>query len=235
VVRESGSGIGMPSLIARTGLLPAEIESIARKPQFVTLHQPEFWMMDAAWFRSKVEDLTEQLGRFHRENPLVAGVAKQSLRLPGARLFVLDALLGAGEQIVVEGDIVRLSAHKVVLHDEDERARETIERAFEQAGLTVPAVAEALLRSQIELKRSRSILQILIREQKLVRVSEELVFHYSTMRRLKELLASHRAERFGVPAFKEWTGVSRKYAIPLLEYLDREHVTRRDGRERLVL
>jgi selenocysteine-specific elongation factor len=52
---------------------------------------------------------------------------------------------------------------------------------------------------------------------------------------LKALLANHRAERFGVPAFKDWTGISRKYAIPLLEYLDRERVTRREGDERVVL
>jgi hypothetical protein len=99
----------------------------------------------------------------------------------------------------------------------------------------LPEVAEALRQSQVEQKRSRSLLQILIREQKLVRVNEELVFHHSAVRRLKEMLAGHRAERFGVPTFKDWTGISRKYAIPLLEYLDRERVTQRDGNERIEL
>jgi len=77
--------------------------------------------------------------------------------------------------------------------------------------------------------------QILIREKRLVRVSDDLVFHHTAIGKLKEMLAAHKGERIGVPVFKEWTGVSRKYAIPLLEYLDREHVTRRDGDERLVL
>ena len=85
------------------------------------------------------------------------------------------------------------------------------------------------------MKRARSILQILLREKKLIRISEDMVFHHSAIRGLRELLATRRSERFGVPAFKEWTGVSRKYAIPLLEYLDREHVTRREGDERIVL
>lgn len=238
IVRESGCGMGMPPLIARTGLLANEIESIAGASDFVTLRQPEFWAMDAGWFESAVADVAEELRRFHLENPLAPGIAKQDLRgrrLRDAPAFVLDALLGASKQIVVEGDIVRMAGHKVVLGEEEERAREAIERAFELAGLTVPAVAEVLLRTQIELKCSRSILQILIREKKLVRVSEELVFHHSAMRRLRELLVSHREERFGVPAFKEWTGISRKYAIPLLEYLDRERVTRREGEQRLVL
>jgi len=238
IVRESAFGVGMPYLIARTGLLAGEIESMTRASDFATLRQPEFWVMDAAWFRSTVENLVDDLRRFHSENPLAPGIAKQDLRgrrLRDAPSFVLDALLGAAKQIVVEGDIVRLAGHEVLLRDEEERARETIERAFERAGLTVPAVDEVLLQSQVELKRSRSILQILIREKKLVRVSEDLVFHHSAMRRLRELVTGHRAARFGVPAFKEWTGISRKYAIPLLEYLDRERVTRRVGDERIVL
>jgi selenocysteine-specific elongation factor len=49
------------------------------------------------------------------------------------------------------------------------------------------------------------------------------------------MLAAHKAARFNVGTFKDWTGISRKYAIPLLEYLDRERVTRRDGDERVVL
>ena len=52
---------------------------------------------------------------------------------------------------------------------------------------------------------------------------------------LRQLLAAHRSTRFNVATFKDWTGISRKYAIPLLEFLDREHVTRREGDERLVL
>ena len=148
---------------------------------------------------------------------------------------MLDALLAADKRIAVEGDIVRLATHKLVLREEEERASEAIERAFEQAGLAVPSVAETLNRSGVELKRARSILQILIREKKLVRVTEELVFHRTAIGSLKDLLAAHRTERFGVASFKDWTGISRKYAIPLLEYLDRERVTRREGDERVVL
>jgi selenocysteine-specific elongation factor len=66
-------------------------------------------------------------------------------------------------------------------------------------------------------------------------VSEDLVFHHAAIGKLRELLAAHKGKRFNVAAFKEWTGISRKYAIPLLEFLDREHVTRREGDERLVL
>jgi selenocysteine-specific elongation factor len=87
----------------------------------------------------------------------------------------------------------------------------------------------------VEAARARTLLDILLREKRLVRISQDLVFHQSAMEKLRSLLAGRRHARFTVPAFKEWTGISRKYAIPLLEYLDRAHITRREGDERLIL
>ena len=77
--------------------------------------------------------------------------------------------------------------------------------------------------------------EILLRERQLVRVSEELVFHRSAIDQLRNMMAARKSERFNVTVFKEWTGVSRKYAIPLLEYLDRQRVTRREGDKRVIL
>jgi len=69
----------------------------------------------------------------------------------------------------------------------------------------------------------------------LIKVGDDLVFHAGAIERLRRLLAAHRGERFTVAQFKDWTGVSRKYAIPLLEYLDRERVTLRQGDTRVVV
>jgi selenocysteine-specific elongation factor len=123
----------------------------------------------------------------------------------------------------------------VTLKEDEEQARGAIERAFADAGLAVPAVAEVLAKAGVDFARARTLMQILLRERKLVKISDDLVFHDSAIAKLRELLSGRKAERFNVAAFKEWTGISRKYAIPLLEYLDREHVTRRVGDERLVL
>ena len=87
----------------------------------------------------------------------------------------------------------------------------------------------------MEATRARTLLHILLREKRLIRVSEDLVFHATAVDRLRELLAARRGARFAVPDFKTWTGISRKYAIPLLEFLDRERLTRRDGDTRMVL
>jgi selenocysteine-specific elongation factor len=75
----------------------------------------------------------------------------------------------------------------------------------------------------------------MLRDKRLVRVSDELVFHASAMESLRALLAQKRGLQFAVPEFKDWTGISRKYAIPLLEYLDRERITLRQGDARVVL
>jgi len=135
----------------------------------------------------------------------------------------------------VEGETVRLRRHRVVLQQDEQQARAAIEEAFERAGLATPAVPEVLAQSGVEPARARALLQLLLREKRLVRVSDELVFHHSAIGQLRKMLVERKATRFSVAAFKDWTGVSRKYAIPLLEYLDREHITRRDGNERLVL
>jgi selenocysteine-specific elongation factor len=68
-----------------------------------------------------------------------------------------------------------------------------------------------------------------------VKVTDDLVFHPSALKTLRELISTKKGARFTVPEFKDWTGISRKYAIPLLEHLDREHVTRREGDNRVVL
>jgi selenocysteine-specific elongation factor len=184
------------------------------------------------------EELPKAVREFHQRNPLLPGIAKQDLRgreLPDAPPFLFDALLAQAREIVVEGENVRLATHKLVLKKDEEQARAAIERAFEQAGLAVPALPEVLAKSGVEATRARSLLQILLREKRLIRVSDDLVFHRAAMEKLRQMLAVHKAARFSVGVFKDWTGISRKYAIPLLEYLDRERVTRRDGDERVVL
>jgi selenocysteine-specific elongation factor len=230
LVRESAHGMSLADLVARTGLRPADI---TLKPL-----AGRDWYVDPAWYQSTRERLVRAVREFHAQNPLQPGIPKQDLRsreLPDAPPFLLDALLADTKELVAEGELVRSRAHKITLKEDEEQARAAIERAFESAGLAVPSVAEVLAKSGVEPARARTLLAGLLREKRLARVSDDLVFHRAAIDQLRELLAPRKAQRFNVTAFKEWTGVSRKYAIPLLEFLDREHVTRREGDERLVL
>ncbi len=235
---ESSHGIGIADLVARTGLLETEIERVAATPQLIVLRSPHFWVLDAQWAAKQLDTLHEQLKQFHRRNPLLAGVSKEELRsklLPGAPPWLMDALLARAKTLAVEGETVRLASHKVAYKQDEQEAAQKIEDAFRSAGLAVPALQEVLGKSGVEPARARTLLQLLLKEKRLVRVSDELVFHSTAVQSLRALLAQRKGQRFAVPEFKDWTGISRKYAIPLLEFLDRERVTRREGDSRVVL
>ena len=225
LVAESKFGMSAESAIARTGLLRSEIGSSE-------------WLTDEKWKTQKIREITSLLSKFHRENPLKPGILKEELRsreLGGSPPFLLNQLLASGTEIVVEGDHVRLASHKVALKEDESQALEKVENAFKAAGLEVPSVSEVLAKSGVDTARARTLLQILIRNRKLIRIGDDLIFHASALDRLRSLLAPRKGSRFSVSDFKTWTNVSRKYAIPLLEFLDRERVTRREGDSRIVL
>jgi selenocysteine-specific elongation factor len=230
LVKEQPFGMSVEDLVARTGLTAAEI-AVAAKAPLVRIGD---WLVDGEWMALARAEMVETVRQFHKNNPLLPGVPRQELR-GGAPQFVMDTLLAESKDLVAEGEIVRAKSHRVVLKEDEEAARAKIEGSFEAAGLAVPSVAEVLAGSGVEAARAKSILQILLREKRLVRVDNELVFHGSAIVGLKARLESKKGQRFGVAEFKEWTGVTRKYAIPLLEFLDREKATRREGDSRVVL
>ena len=233
LVKEAAFGAGAAELVARTGMDEREIGAAAAQAGLRAIAVPQAWYVDAAWMDGARERMVKAVREFHRKSPLLPGIARQELRA-GAPVWVLDALLGEAKELVAEGEVVRAREHRLVLKEDEEAARAKIEKAFAEAGLAVPAVAEVLAKAGVEAARARSLLQILLREKKLVKVSEELIFHGSAIATLRGLLAERKGQRFKVGEFKEWTGISRKYAIPLLELLDRERVTRREGDERVV-
>ena len=238
LVSESRYGMGMAELVARTGMLETDIQKAAGAAQLMILQSPQFRVLDPAWVAGQLEEMHETLKQFHRRNPLVPGLSKEELRgkqLPGAPAGLLDALLALSKTLASDGETVRLSSHKISLKQDEEDASAKIESAFRAAGLAVPSVQEVLAKSGVEGSRARNILQLLLRDKRLVRLSDELVFHSSALESLRQLLAKRKGQKFAVTEFKDWTGTSRKYAIPLLEFLDRERVTRRDGDSRIIL
>ncbi len=140
-------------------------------------------------------------------------------------------------KLCISGDLVHLPGGGVMMKDEETESRKTIEQAFASAGLKVPALKDVLAGLKIDRVRAQKIMTLLLREKILIKVSEELVFHHTALADLRKSLAAQKqtSPRLDVARFKELTGVSRKYAIPLLEYLDRERVTRRVGEARVIL
>jgi len=226
---ESKSGISVRTLSARLAL-PKEL--IREGGPSLQLLKDEDWLVASETLQILRRQTVDRIRAFHKNQPLQAGMSKASLGVPE---HLLNELLRGAPELVTENDIVRLRGHRVVLKVDETEARTAIENAFSAAGLTVPSLAEVLAQSGIEEKRARAVLQLLLREQQLINVSEGLVFHRSALCTLKEMLAARKGSRFTVAEFKDWTGISRKYAIPLLEYLDRKKITRREGDFRAVL
>jgi selenocysteine-specific elongation factor len=243
----SARGLTLDEIISRTGWTETEVRQTAKNlsaakqlgivaDQPLTIASTKTLADLAAAMKTAVEE-------FHRANPLLPGVPKQELRgrakHPRPEVFqaALDDLVRT-KVVTVSGDLVQRAGREIALSSDEARAKDLIEKEFERAGLTVPSFATILEKLPVERSRAQKILQILLREKVLVKVADDLVFHRSAVAHLREVLTQYRKERgekLPIPAFKGLTGITRKYAIPLLEYLDREHVTRRVGDDRVIL
>ena len=245
--RSPGGCLDANELIARRGWLLAECRQTAQQLQKAgkasVLSEKPLLVAEEVRLEKLRRRTVEALEKFHKQNPLLPGMSREALRTklfarahPAFTEAVLKKLTDLGK-IVMAGELVKLGGHKIVLKDEEQQAKQQIARAFERAGLMVPAVKEVLGKLPVERQRAERILRILLQEKRLVRVSEDLVFHADAIRKLCQTLARYKttSDRINIGTFKGLARISRKYAIPLLEYLDREHVTRRAGDERILL
>lgn len=194
-------------------------------------------------------DLLDEVERHHKREPLARGMLRETLRekvfahsLPELFSAVIARLESNGA-IVSEKDTVRLGTHSVGLSEQDAQLSARIEQVYRDAGVEAPTIEEAMTRSGVTIAQrtqARKLLHLLVENRKLVRIQNEMFMHASVIEDLKHKLrtygAQHEPQRLiDVPAFKQLAGVSRKYAIPLLEYFDREQVTRRAGDKRIIL
>jgi len=240
-------GMTVAEILARTGWIESEMraaaENLAAVKRLRILEGAPIVVASAQAVSDCAAAIRKAVETFHRANPLLPGIPKQELRGKAgrARAEIFDAALGdlvAGQALVATGDRVSQAGREMTLSSEETRAKELIEREFESAGLAVPGFASVLAKLPVDAARAQKILQILLREKVLVKISSDLVFHRNTLQHLREVLAKYRKERgsrLPITVFKELTGITRKYAIPLLEHLDREQVTRRAGDERVIL
>ena len=183
-----------------------------------------------------VQPLRQAAGGLCGASRAFAGRTPPGALSPALLNALLQSLASQGK-INVQGEAVRLGGHTIQLSAEEVAARDQIAAAFEKAGLAVPSAGEVLASLRLDRARAEKLLRMLVKENVLHKVTDDLIFHQSALRELREILARRKAQsyRLSVTDFKGLTGLSRKYAIPLLEYLDRERVTRREGDERIIL
>ncbi len=242
ILRHGADGLSMAGAVRETGLKKGTLQPVmAALLQQKKIVQAGESMIAAAAFTKSLARIAVDLDAFHKANPLVAGIGKEELREKlGLSPEVMEALLAQlarDKKAEVMGEQVRLAGRGVALRDDEAKAKADIEHAFASAGLKVPAMYDVLGKLPIDKARAQKLVTLLLRDRVLVKLADDLVFHQTALESLRQIIAGYKAQsaKIDVAKFKDLTGVSRKYAIPLLEYLDRERVTRRVGDERVIL
>jgi selenocysteine-specific elongation factor len=244
-------GMNHAEIAARSGstdeAIKRAVAALEKSRRLVVADRNPPLLISRPSFEGLAKRVTSLLKEFHKKSPLSSGMGREELR---ERLFthlpqeIFRAVIGHltdRKEIAAEKDLLRLSTHKVALTKEEEAAKEHLAGIYARAGLQPISLEEAIAQAApqfgIDTGRAQRFAQMLITSGELVRVSD-LIFHRSALESLRSAMAKFKAEkgpRIDVGAFKDLTGVSRKYAIPLLEYLDRQRVTKRVGDAREIL
>ena len=185
-------------------------------------------------FALKVSDILDQ---YHIHYPLKSGMPKGELKskfppIMSDKLFnhLLNALIKS-DKIILSENSIRLAGHKVTLKADQSDIKEKIIETYLNSGLQPPYFKELTASLKIDPGESKNVLMLLVKEGVIVKVKEELFFHADIIidlqNRLMEFLKS--SGEITTPQFKEMTGASRKYTIPLLEYFDDTNFTIRIG------
>ncbi|MDP2627670.1 MAG: selenocysteine-specific translation elongation factor [Candidatus Rokubacteria bacterium] len=243
-LKQAGAaGLRLADLPARTPFGPDRLRGLLEELQqsgAVVAVDREWYIQRDASDRLREETLA-LLEAFHRENPLRGGISREELRSRAGnaqeRVFSqLLSVLEAEGVVRSERDQVRLAAHAIRLSPEQQRVVDGIEAEVRRAGAAPPSPEEALGRFGIKGTEKHELFHLLVADGRLVRVKESLYFHAEALRGIQDKLVAHLREKkeIGPADMKDLLGVSRKYAIPLMEYFDAQRVTVRQGERRVL-
>jgi selenocysteine-specific elongation factor len=245
------TGATLNDLQARTAWRTEILETVINENlQRKSIIQAENRFLARTPFENLAAKTLEEIKEHHQREPLSRGMLRETLRekvfahLPPEIFRQVLTALETAKKISVEKDVVRVAAYNQQLSSSDAAIRGKIERIYQQAKLEVPTLEQVLTEAIVGVKatkeHARKIFQLFLDSGELIRITPEFYFRRADINELIEKLRVFAAEEtadrmIDVTAFKNLAGVSRKYAIPLLEYFDREKVTRRGGEKRLVL
>ncbi|MEI8183569.1 MAG: selenocysteine-specific translation elongation factor [Desulfomonile sp.] len=245
LVRSGGpAGVARNELLGMSGLsgkqLDSIIETLRNSKTLIRLEPVEKRHVHRDFFMMVKNRILDRLASFHADQPLKEGISKQELRstAPGGdRLFktVLENLSSNGE-VVVDGDTVRAYSHRVHLNDDEKDVKDLLMKLISGGGNSPPLIKEIISATGAEIKKVRTLLSLMEKEGKVVRVKEDIYFSSDFIDQTKKKLVSFFKQESSITPsrFSEITGSSRKYNIPLLEYFDRQRFTIRVGDQRVL-
>ncbi len=242
------AGITENLLVVRTGIRSRELRRLLEKmfsaKRAVLVDRDGMRILSHPVYEVFQSEIRRELQAYHEKFPLDEGISREELRTTlergqGVEQKIFTMALRDLEkrlEIITEREMIRLPGHRVHLQGEMEGLRENLSLAYRDAGLAPPTVREILDRFSDRKKEVASLIQVMTREGILVRISEDLNFHRDALEKLQEdyrriLIRDGQA----TPAsFKELTGLSRKFIIPLMEYFDMTKLTMRAGDHRIL-
>jgi selenocysteine-specific elongation factor len=243
ITEQREAGVPRQALISRFGLSAAQADDLVDR---LCAGGEVACIEDSLVARKAVEQLSgalcDALRQHHSDNPLVDGLPREEARerlfrraAPGVFEHVLARLVA--DEKIVSRERLALAGHRIVLSKDEASTLEAIERLFKTARLAPPDLAVAAPEARLQVDVAERMAKLLVRQSRLMRL-DGMLFHIEVLEELKNDVRAMKAagvERIDIGTFKDRYGLSRKYAIPLLEYLDRERVTRRAGAGRVIL
>ena len=247
-IKENGyNGLTLDRLAVKMGIFGKRVKKIVQQPlstrKIILIEQDRQRMVSSAVYEKLGEKLRSVLAAYHKENPLKAGLSKEELR---SRLyrgldqrlfqFLLNDLQKKG-LISQDQALIRMADHQVSLKDDEQTLRRELELYYKQADLAPPTLKEVMVKfNKYPYHLLKEVMVIMVSDDQLVKISEDLYFYKPALKNLKENLVSLLVKEgeLNMPAFKDLTGLSRKFSIPLLEYFDKIKVTMRVGDKRIL-
>ncbi|HEY3129138.1 MAG TPA: SelB C-terminal domain-containing protein, partial [Acidobacteriota bacterium] len=232
------------TLVSLSGY-PADhlLQHLSAQPGLVLLGASPRFYCSQDFLQGLSRRLLQMVENFHKANPLAPGMRKEEVRtkLPSAlpaEIFqhLLDTLREQ-EKLEINAEFVSISGKTALLSPEDQRHFDRLEQVLRESGSQPPAIKELLQKVGIDDKRGRNLLFLLQQRNLIVKIGEDFLVHRAHLDQVRQRLKENfpPGSQFNVGQFKDLLGITRKHAIPLLEYLDRQRVTRRVGDSREVL
>lgn len=226
---------------ASTKHLRSTAKSLADAGRLLVAQEAPLIVLDPKVLGPLEETIIETVRRQHAKHPLEPGLPKSTVtatlprHLPEVILDVLIDRLVTGQRLSGSRTVLALPEHNVMLSESQEEIRAALMKLYKEARWSPPSIGDAWKRIGVARADGDPIFQLLLRQGELIRLRGELIFSAA---RLDALIDEVRDRyepgvMFGVADFKGWTGLSRKHAIPLLEHLDQQRVTRRQGDQRI--
>jgi selenocysteine-specific elongation factor len=247
-LKEAGmSGLTFDDLAIRLGVFGKQLNKILNQP----LSAKRMVVVDSATQRYLIQEtaaevsatITESLRIYHLANPLKNGLSKEEIRSGFKRSvdqkvfgYCLNELIRKKE-VVQEESIVRLADHSVALKADEKKLKQDLVDWYQRKGLTTATIKETHDEfGDYPESLVREVLDLLIKDETLTKVSESLYFSSAHLSRLQEQVVEfiRKEGEIDAPRFKTLSGLTRKFSIPILEYFDRMKLTIRVGDKRVL-